>query len=417
MRVTSGLNHGGIVEHVYVGVDWGTKEHHVHALEESEPTRWVVEHTASGLGGLCERLRGYGEGQVSVAVERPDGLLVEALVQAGIKVFHLNPKQLDRFRDRFRLARVKDDALDAQVLAHSLKTDGLLFDEVPRLTSWQRELRALTRTEVVLGQQVAAQASRLAAVVSGYFPQLLSVVKSFARTGWSLDLLEVCPTQTAVATLSDENLARVLKRTKLGVEDARHALADGTFLVAPGVAEAGQLQARLLVEQLRMLRRQQKELNARMAAIIAEQEQVAAAAEPTRTCDIAVLRSQPGVGDKLLAGLLAEAPQLLQHRDYRRLRTVAGVAPTTRRTGRMRPTTSMRRACSAPLRRIMHLIAGGAAVKDARFRALYTRARDRGHGHARALRTVGDRLLAVMCACLRDGKPYETNRPSQAVST
>ena len=405
------------MEHVYVGVDWGTREHHVHVLEGPKPARWVVKHTASGLRELCERLLAYGADQVMVAVERPDGLLVEAMVQAGFRVFHVNPKQLDRFRDRFRMAAVKDDALDAQVLAHSLKTDGILFNEVPRLEAWEQELRALTRAEVVLGQQVKAQAARLAALVSGYFPQLLSVVKSFARTDWALDLLEACPSQAAAVTASDEDLSRILARTKLTVADVRHALADGTFHVAPGLAEAGPFQAELLIEQLRMLRRQQKAVNARMGAILKEQERVAAAAEPSRTCDIAVLRSQPGVGDKLLAGLLAEAPQLLRSRDYRRLRAVAGVAPTTRRTGRMRPTTAMRRACSAPLRRVMHLIAGGAVTSDPKFRALYVAARGRGHGHARALRTVADRLLAVMCACLRDGQPFDGERAAGRVST
>ncbi|MCG8598340.1 MAG: IS110 family transposase [Kiloniellales bacterium] len=60
---------------------------------------------------------------IAVAIEVPHGPVVEALLEHGFQVYALNPKQLDRFRDRFSLAGAKDDRRDALVLADTLRTD------------------------------------------------------------------------------------------------------------------------------------------------------------------------------------------------------------------------------------------------------------------------------------------------------
>ena len=55
------------------------------------------------------------------------GPIVEALLERGYNVYSINPKQLDRFRDRFAVSGAKDDSLDSYVLADSLRTDMPLY--------------------------------------------------------------------------------------------------------------------------------------------------------------------------------------------------------------------------------------------------------------------------------------------------
>ncbi len=135
-----------------------------------------------------------------------------------------------------------------------------------------------------------------------------------------------------------------------------------------------------------------------------EQEQV------QRT--VAILQSLPGVGRIVLAVLLAEASGVLQRADYAILRILCGVAPVTRCSGKSRIVTR-RLACNPRLRNAIHYLADAARRCDAKSKAKYLALRARGCSHARALRTIGDRLLYVACTMLKNGTPFDPAFESQ----
>src|SRR6185312_11940870 len=108
----------------------------------------------------------------------------------------------------------------------------------------------------------------------------------------------------------------------------------------------------------------------------------------------------PGLGRIILAVLLAEVWQPLRRRDYHALRTLSGVAPVTRSSGK-RCIVLMRQACHLRLRTAVYHWARVAIQHDTRSRSRYAELRQRGHSHGRALRSLADRLLAVACAMLK----------------
>ena len=110
-----------------------------------------------------------------------------------------------------------------------------------------------------------------------------------------------------------------------------------------------------------------------------------------------------------LATLLAEAFEALQRRDYHALRCLCGVAPVTRQSGKSK-TVSRRLAVNRRLQNAAYHWALAALQRDPRSRAKYDALRQRGHGHARALRSVADRLLALICAMLRTQTTFDPNR-------
>lgn len=116
-----------------------------------------------------------------------------------------------------------------------------------------------------------------------------------------------------------------------------------------------------------------------------------------------ILRSLPGVGRIVLATLLAEASDALQRRDYHALRCLSGVAPITKRSGKIR-VVLMRQASHVRLR---YHWARVAVQHDDRSRAKYAALRARGHGHGRALRSIADRLLAVACTMLKNQTAFD----------
>ena len=103
-------------------------------------------------------------GEVGVAVETPRGPVVESLMERGFAVHSINPKQLDRFRDRLSPAGAKDDRRDARVLASALRTDPHCLRRleptdpaVVELREWSRLSEELTRERVRLANRMRDQ--------------------------------------------------------------------------------------------------------------------------------------------------------------------------------------------------------------------------------------------------------------------
>ena len=113
--------------------------------------QYDVAHSGEGLLSLVERLKqrtSCKPVEVAVAIEVAWGALVETLVENGFGVLSINPKQVDRFRDRFTVARAKDDSRDALVLATSLRTDRKSYKRVAVESPEILRLRELSRFEV-----------------------------------------------------------------------------------------------------------------------------------------------------------------------------------------------------------------------------------------------------------------------------
>jgi transposase len=125
--------------------------------------------------------------------------------------------------------------------------------------------------------------------------------------------------------------------------------------------------------------------------------------------DAAILMSMPGVGTIVGATILADATQLLADRDLVRLRAWCGVAPVTKQSGKSNYVVR-RLACNARLRQAMYHWSRTSVQNDPRSREHYTRLRAAGHRHGRALRGLGDRLLAVLIAMLRKRTLYDPHR-------
>ena len=113
----------------FAGVDWGSQTHQVCMLDSAGKVRGerAFEHGGAGLSEMADWLLAFAAadeaGEIGVAVETPRGPVVESLMERGFVLHSINPKQLDRFRDRFSPAGAKDDRRDARVLASALRTD------------------------------------------------------------------------------------------------------------------------------------------------------------------------------------------------------------------------------------------------------------------------------------------------------
>jgi len=401
----------------FAGVDWGSERHQVCLLDATGKVvgEREVRHGGAGLAALCDWLVSIaGEpGRVAVAIEVPHGPVVDALLDRGFAVHAINPKQLDRLRDRVSLAGAKDDRRDARVAAGGLRTDPHLFRPVEAGNPAVIALREWSRLAEELQQERLRLANRIRQQLWRYYPQLLELSDDVTAE-WVLDLWTLVPTPTKAARLRAPTLARLLQQHRIRRVDAERALGilrQPAITVAEGVTEAAVLHLRSLVARLRLANREFHQAERKLDELCtALRETTAAGGAP---CDAAVLRSLPGVGPVILATLLTEAAGPISRRDYPALRTLSGVAPVTKRSGKSCIVT-MRYAAQVRLRNAVFHWARVAVLNDPTCRSRYAALRGRGHSYGRALRAVADRLLGVACVLLQRQVLFDPDHGTRA---
>lgn len=407
----------------FVGVDWASTAHQVRVSDARGAKRGERSfgHDTEGLAAMAEwilGLTGTPAAAVHVAIEVPHGPVVESLMERGFRLHAINPKQLDRFRDRFSPAGAKDDRRDAEVLADALRTDPHCLRALSPLDPVVVELREWSRIGTELGQERVRLAHRVRELLWRYYPQLLELADDLAAP-WFLELCHLAPTPEKAARLRASTLARLVKRHRLRRLDAATILAKlqtPAIPVAPGTVAAASAHLASVAKRLVLVNRELAEAQGRLDRLI---ERLAGSADDSpgqhaEQRDVAILRSSPGVGRIVLAALLAEASDPLQRRDYHALRCLAGTAPITKRSGKS-CIVLMRRAVSARLRNALYHWARVAVQRDPRSRLKYAALRAKGHGHARALRSIGDFLLARTCAMLKSGTLFDPDRARRII--
>jgi transposase len=402
---------------LFVGIDWGSQKHRVCLVDREGKTvdqRWI-EHSGASLNELVEWLRGKSTKRhaaaFAVAIEMPRGAVVETLVENGFAVFSINPKQLDRFRDRYSPAGAKDDRRDALVLADSLRTDLHCFHRVKLDEPAVIRLRELSRLEDDVAQEQNRLYNQLREQLHRFFPQLLALCPA-ANEAWLWELFQAAPFPAKAARLSAARIEAILKKHRIRRVDAatvQTALSARALTVAPGAAEAASEHALLLLPRLRLLEQQRAHLEKRIQSLLEELTQAPAEDASEEHRDAAILLSLPGVGRKVAAAMLSEASQALAERDYHALRCYAGSAPVTRQSGK-KTVILMRQGCNERLRNALYHWARVSVIHDSKAKAMYAAMRNRGQSHGRALRGVADRWIAVLVSMLRHNSLYDSKK-------
>ena len=309
------------------------------------------------------------------------------------------------------------------MLASALRTDPHCLRRLEPTDPAIVELREWSRISEELTRERTRQANRMREQLWRYYPQLLAATSDDIAAPWALDLWRRLPTPAAAQRVREATLAKLLQQHRIRRVDAatlRERLRAPVVTVAPGAAEAAAAHVRLVAERLVLINRQLGHARRQLDRLVGQLAEPASADDPDTPAeaepassppppDAAILLSLPGVGTGVLATLLAEGSDALRRRDYEALRCLCGVAPVTRRSGKSLLVTC-RLAAHDRLRDAAYHWARDAAQHDPVSHDKYQALRARGHRHARALRSVADRLLNVACAMLRDGTCFDPHR-------
>ena len=164
----------------FAGVDWASAAHRVALVtgRGEVAAERAFAHDGEGLALLCDWLvehSGCAPEAIAVGIETPHGPVVETLLERGFAVHAINPKQLDRFRDRHTVAGAKDDRRGARVLADALRTDPHCFRRLGAADPALVELREWSRVAEELQQERTRLGNRIRQQLWRYYPQLLAL--------------------------------------------------------------------------------------------------------------------------------------------------------------------------------------------------------------------------------------------------
>lgn len=389
---------------LFVGFDWASDHHDVVAVDRGGQIvlELTFDDVAEGWARLGQKFVdhvGPDLAAVAVAVETCNGPAVERLLEMGCRVYPLNPKAAQRYRERKRPMGGKSDRLDAWSFGDALRTDGHGWQCLQSDDPLTQELRILCRDEVQLIQQRTALVAQLRAALHEYYPAALEAFEEWVSPhAWAF--VEAFPTPAALVQAGKRrwekflHLHRLARPETYGQRLEVFARAD-QFCGSPAVTKAKSRLAVALAVQLRVLEKQLQEYRKTIEALFAQHP------------DHDIFGSLPGAAGKLAPRLLSEFGQ---HRDrfpdHESIQCYAGTAPVTEQSGKSR-WVHFRVGCNKFLRSAVHLWTNLSREKCAWAQSYYEHKRKQGMSHTCALRCLGQRWLKILWKMWQTGTAYD----------
>jgi transposase len=385
----------------YMGVDWADQADQVWVVDEAGDTvlKRSIAHTVAARREWARWLRErQAEGlELWAAIERPHGRIVDFLLEQGVLVYAINPKSLDRARDRFRVGGSKSDPFDAHVLALFLRSDHAQLRPLRPSSEAAQELQGLTRD---YRHQVHLQTrllNQLTATLKEYYPRALEVCADLTAT-WARAFLDRWPTPTAAATIKAAEWQRFARAHRLSPE---RTAAGWQLLQQPQLP----LPAHVVRVKARLLQALLRELAPTLATVAEYRQAIDDFFATLPTAEIA--RSLPvGKAGTTVPTIWAE---LGEDHDrwpsFRALQGYAGCVPETERSGHA-VLVKFRFACNPVLRDALHQLAFLSLSHSLWARTYYARYRARNHTHHEALRALGAKWLKIIFVLSTRHVPY-----------
>ena len=402
----------------YVGIDWAADSHAVCVLDETGrvESTFTVEHTADGFAGLARQLTRLADpADVPVAIERPDGRLVDALLEAGHPVVPVKPNAIKTWRDGEVLSGAKSDAGDAAVIAEYLRLRQHKLRVAVPYSSETKALRTVVRTrDDLVGMRVAAT-NQLSALLDAFWPGAKAVFADI-ESPIALEFLTRYPTPAAAARLGEKRMTAFC--TKHGYSGRRSAaeLLDRLRRAPAGTTDEALTEALrdavlAMVAVLKAVGCALKGLDRSVVAHLGEHP------------DAEIFTSLPRSGRINAAQVLAEWGDARAAYDSPdAVAALAGQTPVTKESGKHRA-VHFRWACNKRFRKAITTFADNSRHGSPWAAKVYNDARARGHDHPHAVRILARAWIRVIYRCWQDRKPYEIanhgavqrlNQPPQA---
>lgn len=396
---------------LFVGIDWAAESHAVCVMNQAGKvvSRFTIDHSADGIATLIRRLAKHAAAEdVPIAIERPNGRLVDLLLEAGHPVVPVSPNAIKTWREGEVLSGAKSDAADAEVIAEYLRLRQHRLQVATPYSDATIATRIVVRTRSDLVEQRVAATNQLSALLDAHWPGAKAIFAD-VESPISLAFLTRYPTPAAARHLGEKRLAAFL--TTQGYSGRRHPAVLLTRLrEAPTGSTGTALTAALadavgtLVGVLSALNTAIKNLDRSVATRLEEHP------------DGKIFTSLPRSGQINAAQMLAEWGDCRQAYDGPdSIAALAGCTPVTKASGKHKA-VHFRWACNKRFRQAMATFADNSRHESPWAAHIYNQARAAGKDHPHAVRILARAWIRVIWRCWQDNVPYDPTQHGAAAT-
>jgi transposase len=376
-------------------------------MDGTKKAAFTIAHSAAGFADLARRLGKLGDTDVvPVAIERPDGRLVDALLEAGHPVVPVKTTAIKAWREAEVASGAKSDPGDARVIAEYLRSRRQQLRELRPFSEETRALRAVVRTRTDLVDARIAATNQLAAILGAFWPAAGELFADLASE-ISLAFLERYPTPAAAAHLGEARMAGFLRKHGYSGRRSPAELLERFRSAPEGLPDGPESEARrdtvlAMVRVIRTLNRSIRDLDRSVVAHLDEHP------------DAIVFRSLPRAGQVNAAQMLAEWGDCREaYDDPEAVAALSGMAPVTRRSGK-HLAVGFRWACNSRFRNALATFADNSRHASPWAASIYAAAVARGADHPHAVRILARAWIRVIFRCWTDHVAYDPGRHGAA---
>ena len=389
----------------FVGIDWATETHAVCVVDSGgrRAGAFTIAHSRVGFEQLVKRLARFGPaGSVPVAIERPDGRLVDALLEAGHPVVPVSSNAIKAWRDGEVVSGAKDDPGDAELIAEYLRLRRHKLTVLSPFSDQTKALRAVVRARDDLVKHRIAVHNQLEACLDAFWPGA-KVVFADVASPIALAFLERYPSPASARLLGERRMAAFLAEQHYTGHRSAAELVERLRSAPEGILGGAEADARRdavggYVRVLRALVGSIRDLDRSVVAHLGEHP------------DAEIFTSLPRSGRINAAQMLAEWGDCREAYDGPDvIAALAGVVPVTKKSGKHND-VSFRWACNKRFRQAVTTFADHSRHDSLWAADVYRRAIDRGCDHPHAIRVLSRAWIRVIYRCWVDHVPYDPVR-------
>ena len=393
---------------IYVGIDWADDHHDVAITDDSATTfaQFQIAHDSTGFSMLHDKITDFEKApsSVLVAIETSRGLLVHELLRLGYVVYSINPKAVNRYKDRYVLSKAKSDTIDAMALSHLLRTDRHRFRALTPLPEDYRLLDRLCADLRKLVDEKTRIVNQINSCLKEFYPTALNIFSS-VDSNIAIAFLKTFPDHKTLSRCSKKAFLTFFKKHHYSHPNRVGELWDIAQSQTPEadsvVTTANRFRLLTLLDQLTSLREHIAKYEKEIQAIL------------DNIPETKHISSLPGAGKRIVPELVAalgptanDSQAKFQSADE--IARLSGCVPVTRQSGKWK-TVSVRHACVKPLRRVFYDWAFSSLKESAWARAYYDYHKARNQGHPTILRNLGRKWAKILFAVWSKGITYNEN--------
>ena len=390
---------------IYVGIDWADNHHDILITDDSAKTldQFRIDHTCDGFALLHSHLANHqtSPSLVLIAIETSRGLLVHELLQKGYTVYAINPKAVNRYKDRHVLSKAKSDALDALSLGHLLRTDRHLFQPLKPLPEDYRLLDRLCSDLRKVVDEKSRVTNQVISCLKEFYPKALETFSLNSQI--FIDFLKTFPDHGTLSACTKKAFLTFLKKHRYPyptkAEELWKTIQSPTLQPDRVIARSGKLRLGMLLDQLENLKEHIAHYEQEIRAILDNLPE----SNP--------IKSLPGVGERLAPELVATLGPNSKDGHHRfhaaeEIAKLSGCVPVVRQSGKWEK-VSLRYACVKSLRRTFHDWAFASINYSSWARAFYDYHKDKNQSHCTILRNLGKKWIKILFAVWSKGTSYD----------